>query len=44
MADGHYGEVDVSIDSLSKLRNILEETMNAFEWTGSASVYPSRQF
>jgi len=44
MADGHYGEVDISIDSLSKLRNILDETINAFEWTGPASVYPSRQF
>ncbi|HDU5223398.1 TPA: hypothetical protein RFU73_003986 [Klebsiella pneumoniae] len=32
MADGHFGEVDVSPESMDKLKSIIQNTFNAFEW------------
>ncbi|PKI19420.1 hypothetical protein [Pseudomonas monteilii] len=33
-ADGHYGEVDVSPESMQTLQKILHDVLNAFEWEG----------
>jgi hypothetical protein len=41
MADGHYGEVDVSPDSMAALREIFQEVLDAFAWKGSKSHLPS---
>lgn len=41
MADGHYGEVDVSPESMSALQSILSEVLNAFKWTGSRQHVPN---
>lgn len=41
MADGHYGEVDVSPESMASLREIFQETLDAFKWKGSKSHLPS---
>lgn len=34
MADGHYGEVDVSPESLQRLQAILQELLFLFKWRG----------
>lgn len=34
MANGRYGEVDVSLDSLLKVRTIIQNVFDAFEWGG----------
>ena len=41
MSDGHYGEVDVSPDSMRKLQNLMQDVINAFNWTGPKSHKPS---
>ncbi len=41
MADGHYGEVDVSPESMEKLQRILQEVLNSFQWRGSKMHSPS---
>ena len=41
MADGHYGEVDVSPDSMGKLQGIFQEVLNAFHWRGPKQHCPS---
>jgi hypothetical protein len=41
MADGHYGEVDVSPESMNHLQTILKEVLNSFKWKGSPQHKPS---
>jgi hypothetical protein len=41
MADGHYGEVDVSQDSLAQLQKILEGVLHSFNWCGPKRHAPS---
>lgn len=41
MADGHYGEVDVSPESMVKLQEILQEVLQAFKWKGPRQHAPS---
>ncbi|MFN7098300.1 MAG: hypothetical protein ACK4PR_12215, partial [Gammaproteobacteria bacterium] len=41
MACGNYGEVDVSIDSMTKLQTIFQNVLNALPWTGPHHHYPS---
>ncbi|MEN4888220.1 hypothetical protein [Erwinia billingiae] len=43
MADGNYGEIDVSAESLEKLQSILHEVINAFPWIGSPETLPCRE-
>lgn len=38
---GNYGEVDVSVESMEKLKEILQEVINAFVWTGPKCHLPS---
>lgn len=40
MADGHYGEVDISKESMVKLQFIIQEAFNAFEWIGPKQHLP----
>ena len=40
MADGHYGEIDVSPESLQRLQKILQATLEAFRWSGSKQHEP----
>lgn len=41
MADGHYGEVEVSIDSLNFVRDSIQKILDSFNWRGSKRFYPS---
>lgn len=41
MSDGHYGEVDVSPESMGHLQEILNDVLNSFEWRGSKQHKPS---
>ncbi|MCL1095663.1 hypothetical protein [Shewanella kaireitica] len=41
MADGHYGEVDVSPRSMEMLQSILQRILDALSWTGAKSHYPN---
>ncbi|HDU8572129.1 TPA: hypothetical protein RG687_001921 [Vibrio parahaemolyticus] len=41
MADGHYGEVDVSPESMEKLHSIFVRLIEAFEWKGPKVHFPS---
>lgn len=41
MEDGHFGEVDVSQESMAALQGLLTEVMNAFSWTGSRQHKPN---
>ncbi|WP_323915768.1 hypothetical protein [Aeromonas caviae] len=41
MADGHYGEVDVSPNSMESLTSIFQSLLNAFAWKGPKSHLPS---
>lgn len=34
MADGQYGEVEVSLQSLQNAQVCIQKTLNAFKWTG----------
>jgi hypothetical protein len=40
MADGNYGEVEVSIESLRIVQNCLQKLIYTFKWTGMKRVYP----
>lgn len=40
MADGNYGEVDVSPESMVSLREIFQETLDSFNWQGSKIHLP----
>ena len=41
MSDGHYGEVDVSPESMIKLQEILQAVLQAFKWKGPRQHMPS---
>lgn len=41
MADGHYGEIDVSPQSMEQLRKILSGVLQSFSWTGSKQHLPN---
>lgn len=41
MADGHYGEIDVSSESMQRLQRILESVLQTFKWRGSKQHAPS---
>lgn len=41
MADGHYGEIDVSPESMQKLQYILQELLSLFSWRGPKQHAPS---
>lgn len=41
MADGHYGEVDVSPESMSSLQGLLSEVLNSFNWKGPKQHAPN---
>jgi hypothetical protein len=41
MADGHYGEVDVSPESMACLQSLLLEVLNCFRWRGPKRHLPS---
>ena len=41
MADGHYGAVDVSVQTLEVLRIALLDVYSAFAWTGGENLHPS---
>lgn len=41
MSDGHYGEVDVSPESMERLQNILQQILESFEWSGPKQHEPS---
>ncbi len=41
MADGHYGEVDVSLLSMESLASIFQELLNCFKWKGLKIHLPS---
>ena len=41
MADGHYGEVDVCLDSMSSLRDIFQAVLDSFRWKGLKTHLPS---
>lgn len=40
MADGHYGEVDVSLETLLIIRDILQEVIYSFQWEGLKELLP----
>ncbi|ENK7103022.1 hypothetical protein AB3Y58_000655 [Enterobacter kobei] len=40
MANGHYGEVDISEESMSKITIILQEVFNSFPWKGFPQHLP----
>jgi hypothetical protein len=41
MADGHYGEVDVSPETMQRLQRILQEVLRSFRWRGPKQHSPS---
>lgn len=40
MEDGHYGQVEVSIESLEKLGAVLGAVLASFNWSGSKTIEP----
>jgi hypothetical protein len=41
MGDGHYGELEVSPQSLQSLCGLLHEVLQCFKWKGPAQHGPS---
>lgn len=41
MDNGHFGEVDVSPDSLEYMRDIIQRVLNSFNWSGPRQHLPS---
>ncbi|WP_312581131.1 hypothetical protein [Atlantibacter hermannii] len=41
MANGHFGEVDVSTESLGKIREIVQAVFDSFEWRGKKQHLPN---
>lgn len=41
MSDGHYGEIDVSPESMQRLQKIFEGVLQSFKWRGSRQHLPS---
>lgn len=42
MPDGHYGEVDVSSDSMTRVQSVFQEVIDSFRWKGPKLHYPSQ--
>jgi len=42
MADGHYGEVDISPKSMEALNAILQDILDAFDWKGPKCHLPTQ--
>ena len=40
MADGHYGAVDISADTIEIMRSALLDVYAAFKWTGGEQLFP----
>lgn len=40
-SDGHYGEIDVSPESMQRLQKIFEGVLQSFKWRGSRQHSPS---
>jgi hypothetical protein len=40
MSDGHYGEVEISLENIVKVRDCIQTTIDAFEWRGPQMHYP----
>ncbi|AUA31723.1 hypothetical protein CWR53_03490 [Pseudomonas sp. SGAir0191] len=40
MANGHYGEVDISAASMSKLLQMMQDVIACFNWTGRKQHFP----
>jgi hypothetical protein len=40
MANGHYGGVDITAESMERLSEILQEVVIAFPWTGFPYIHP----
>ena len=40
MADGHYGEVDVSPDTLEAAGTAVQSVINVFKWKGPPQHWP----
>ncbi|QQN35675.1 hypothetical protein JHW33_03245 [Rahnella aceris] len=41
MADGNYGEIDVTLETLLTFQSIVQETLDSFEWIGDKVHLPS---
>ena len=41
MSDGHYGEVDVSVESMQQLQQIFQNVLQSFRWRGAKQHAPS---
>ena len=41
MSDGHYGEIDVSPESMERLQKILEGVLQSFKWRGPKRHAPN---
>ena len=41
MSDGHYGEIDVSPESMQRLQAVLQELLLLFKWRGPKQHAPS---
>lgn len=41
MSNGHYGEVDVSIESLGLVRDLIQRVLDVFDWKGREAYYPN---
>lgn len=40
MHDGHYGEIDVSIESMTRLQEIMQDVLDSFIWKGAKTYLP----
>lgn len=40
MADGHYGEIDVTHETLEIIRDIVQEVICSFQWEGAKEFLP----
>lgn len=40
MSDGHYGEIDVSPESMQRLQTVLQELLSLFKWRGPKQHAP----
>ncbi len=40
MADGHYGEIDVTHETLEIIRDIVQEVIYSFQWEGAKEFLP----
>ncbi|HGH4595063.1 TPA: hypothetical protein ACJIWN_000822 [Enterobacter cloacae] len=40
MADGHYGEIDVTQETLEIIRDIVQEVIYSFQWEGAKEFLP----